>query len=290
MQAPPAKNAFAVLMQSQRERRLPAKVKGDKLRGDQRMFNDVVDLLGAMNIGWTPDVVGSVGENCIKVLVSSLWYIDPCRKQFVERSIHLPPVLDPFEGYNDWKAKKEKKPQLSYDGLSLHLDHLTRLLNQPWLLKPSFKQLHDIISALAKGFDKYRVYLKQQNDAWKLNQSSLTPARTISESIELTCVPVVKQCDSRYTAVQASLEEKAMYCPIFLNELAPEDRHQRRNWIAGLTLEFPAMMYRFMHGNNFGTLVFLWKTPKEGGEATQNAKLVTELNQRQKVYSTREMC
>ena len=27
----------------------------------------------------------------------------------------------------------------------------------------------------------------------------------------------------------------------------------------------------------------------EGGEATENAKLVTELNQRQNVYSTREM-
>lgn len=70
-------------MQSQRERRLPAKVKGDKLRGDQRMFNDVVDLLGAMNIGWTPDVVGSVGENCIKVLVSSLWYIDRSMSQTI---------------------------------------------------------------------------------------------------------------------------------------------------------------------------------------------------------------
>ena len=132
-------------------------------------------------------------------------------------------------------------------------------------LQPSFKQLHAIISALTKGFNKYRVYLKQQNDGWKLNQSSLTPARTISESIELTCVSVVKQCDSRHTAVQASLEKKAMYCLILLNELAPEDRHQHtcRNWIAGPRLEFPAMMYRFMHGNNLGTLVFPWKTPKK---------------------------
>ena len=117
----PAKNAFAVLMQSQSERKLPAKIKGDKLRGDKRMLNDVFDLLGAMNIGWTPDLVSSVGEKCIKVLVGSLWYIDPCRRQFVERSIHLPSVLDPFEGYNDWKGKKEKKPQLSYGGLTLHL-------------------------------------------------------------------------------------------------------------------------------------------------------------------------
>ena len=50
------------------------------------------------------------------------------------------------------------------------------------------------------------------------------------------------------------------------------------------------MMYRFMHGNNLGTLVFVWNVPKEGGEATANAKLVSELNSRQKVYSTREMC
>ena len=31
------------------------------------------------------------------------------------------------------------------------------------------------------------------------------------------------------------------------------------------------------------------ETNKGGGEATKNAKLVTELNQKQKLYSTREM-
>ena len=45
-----------------------------------------------------------------QVLVSSLWCIDPCCKQCVECSIHLPPVLDSFEVCNDWKAKKEEKP------------------------------------------------------------------------------------------------------------------------------------------------------------------------------------
>ena len=117
----------------------------------------------------------------------------------------------------------------------------------------------------------------------------MTPARTITESIELTCIPVIDRCDSCYSQVQESLENKPMYCPIFLNELAPEDRHQRKNWIAGLKLEFPAMMYRFMHGNNLGTLTFVWKTSEGGGEAAKNAKLVTELNQKQKLYSTREM-
>ena len=49
------------------------------------------------------------------------------------------------------------------------------------------------------------------------------------------------------------------------------------------------MMYRFMHGNNLGTLVFVWNVPKEGGEATTNAKVVNELSSHQQVYSTREM-
>ena len=250
------------------------------------MYNDFIDLLGAMNIGWTPDLVGSVGEKCIKVAVSALWYIDPCRKQFVERSIHLPTILDQFQG---WKAKKQKKPQVSFEGLNLHLDHLTQLLNQSWILKPHFKELYSTISQLSDGFNQYHTYLKQQTNAVKVAHSSLTPTRTISESIELACVPVVSECDSCYSVVQASLEKQPMYSPIFLNEFAPDDRHQRKNWVAVLKLEFPAMLYRFMHDNNLGTLTFVWKADDGGGEATKNAKLVTELNQKQKLYSTREM-
>ena len=125
MQEQAAHNAFTVLMESRNERRLPAKCNSDKLQGDQKMFNDFIDLLGAMNIGWTPDIVSSVGEKCVKVIVSALWYIDPCRKQFIERGIHLPVVLDQFQGYTDWKDKEQKKSQLPFDGLNLHLDHVT---------------------------------------------------------------------------------------------------------------------------------------------------------------------
>ena len=117
MQEQAARNAFTVLMESRNERRLPAKCNSDKLQGDQKMFNDFIDLLGAMNIGWTPDIVSSVGEKCVKVIVSALWYIDPCRKQFIERSIHLPVVLDQFQGYNDWKDKEQKNPSFLLMGL-----------------------------------------------------------------------------------------------------------------------------------------------------------------------------
>ena len=49
------------------------------------------------------------------------------------------------------------------------------------------------------------------------------------------------------------------------------------------------MIYRFMHGNSLGTLSFIWKTPASGAEATTNARIVTDLNARQKVFSTRQM-
>ena len=122
---------------------------------------------------------------------------------------------------------------------------MSQFLNQPWLLNPHFKELYDIVSQLADGLNKYRTYLKQQNDSAKVSHSSLTPTRTISESIELVCVPVVDKCDSCYSVVvQISLEKYTMYSPMFLNEFAPDDQHQHKNWVAGLKLEFPAMLYR----------------------------------------------
>lgn len=50
------------------------------------------------------------------------------------------------------------------------------------------------------------------------------------------------------------------------------------------------MMYQFMHGNNLGILSFLWKIPASGAEATANARIVTDLNARPKIFSIRQMC
>ena len=89
-------NAFSVLMASQRERHLPSKLGGDAPRSDQRLRNDLFGMLAAMNVGWSPHLVTTVGERCVKVLTSALWYIDPCHKQFHDRSISLPPIVDRF--------------------------------------------------------------------------------------------------------------------------------------------------------------------------------------------------
>ena len=100
---------------------------------------------------------------------------------------------------NNWKLKKLKKPQLTYEGLTLHLEKLSSLLQQPWIFAPStpsFKELCLLLNSLADGFGKYSDYLKRQNDAVRMSQMSVTPARTISESLELVHVPIVEKCKS----------------------------------------------------------------------------------------------
>ena len=55
-------NAFSILMASRRERHFPSKLGGDAARSDQRLRNDLFGTLAAMNIGWSPDLVTTVGE------------------------------------------------------------------------------------------------------------------------------------------------------------------------------------------------------------------------------------
>lgn len=41
----------------------------------------------------------------VRVLVETLWYLDPHQEKFDHRSIHLP--LREFSGYYDWRKQKK---------------------------------------------------------------------------------------------------------------------------------------------------------------------------------------
>ena len=109
----PRRNAFEVLMNQAREVVLPI-----KLRGDQTLYNDVLDLLVKMKVGWSPDIVKTTGEKFVKTLSDTLWTLDPHQKKFADRSIDIPSDFCGFHGYNDWQRKKQKKPQLTQAALN----------------------------------------------------------------------------------------------------------------------------------------------------------------------------
>ena len=79
------------------------------------------------------DSAQTVGEHCVKVIASALWYLDPHHAQFKDRSCE---ITGAFADYNNWKRKKEKRPQISFvelDSLSpvscLNLGVINLLLN-----------------------------------------------------------------------------------------------------------------------------------------------------------------
>ena len=67
-----------------------------------------------------------------------LWYLDDHHAYFKSQGIKIPTLFSRFEGYNDYVAKKHKKPtcRLSKGGLNEHLQNLSTLLCQPWSSKP----------------------------------------------------------------------------------------------------------------------------------------------------------
>ena len=84
----PRRSAFDVLMNSVREKVFPVKIspagRSGGLKATERLYNDLLEYLGHLN---------------------------------AERGLALPIRLSLFDGYNDWRAKKAKQPQLSQDSL-----------------------------------------------------------------------------------------------------------------------------------------------------------------------------
>ena len=136
-------------MNQAREVVLPKKLvplSGKTLRGDQTLYNDVLDLLAKKKVGWSPDIVKTTGEKFVKTLSDTLWTLDPHQKNFADRSIDIPSDFCGFHGYNDWQRKKRKKPQLTQAALQNHLDKLSDYLMQPWFCASRFERQYIVIS------------------------------------------------------------------------------------------------------------------------------------------------
>ena len=138
------------------------------------MYNDIIDLLASWNIGWSPDTVDTIGKRCVKVLCGALWYLDPHHGHFGDRSLVLPACFEKFQGYNDWKKKKEKRPQLSQAELDRHIQALSSILSQPWSHKPYFNALQSKLVQLVETMKQYLGYLKRHNETMKKMNNAYT--------------------------------------------------------------------------------------------------------------------
>ena len=282
-------NAFAILMSSGQERRLPKIIEGEQLRGDQKLRNAVLNVLEKNGIGWSPQYVSSLGESCVNQLTAALWYLDTHHDTLKERGLGVPKELSHLSGFNDWQRKKIKKPQLSVQGLDGHIQSLSRLISQPWLAKAVYSQLRAITESLNDAMYKYKEYLLQQRKRVLESQQRSEPARSLEGNLEMRTLPAtegpVKEC---YTALYEHLQTLEYYQEVSLDDFSPEDRYSWRHWVEKLQMPFPSMIYRFPYGNNLGVVSFIWKIPHECDQ-TQIARLISKLNEKQYFFATRDM-
>ena len=113
-------------MSSSREQVLLQRgAENDQLRANQRLRNEVLDVLERIHVGWCPQSLSSIGESCVNQLTAALWYIDAHHKTLRERGLRIYKDLSHVHSFNDWQ-KKIKKPKLSTQGLDGHVQSLSQ--------------------------------------------------------------------------------------------------------------------------------------------------------------------
>ena len=184
----PSRSAFSVLMSRASEVFLPEKVSArdiETLRGDQLLRNDLIDVLDALKVGWSPDTVKTVGELCVKCLTAALWLLHPHYHSFQNRSIVIPEPFASFRGYNDWQRKKQKKPRLTQKDLQESISQLSDMLMQPWITHKRYGELKNAVSKLVDCMDKHRCYLEGHNVQMQQHHQQQKPVSALDDSVHV---------------------------------------------------------------------------------------------------------
>ena len=156
-------------------------------------------------------------------------------------------------------------------------------------MREAFKPVLEDVEKLVACMNKYRGYLNDVCTRMTVLHHSIDPARTPSDHMIVTVHEASDSVPREYQQLQDSLGDT--YEPIHLEELAPEDRFERRAWLDHVALSVPFVMYCYQHGNFKGTEHFLWHIPHEHScrSDTFNARVISRLNEQMDKYATRAM-
>lgn len=149
---------------------------------------------------------------------------------------------------------------------------------QPWMLSKRFDLIQDV-EGLKNVLYRYKEHLVSQCKRMKIQQQSLEQKSVEDNASLVTLLPKEGgTTKSQYHELEQSLLKLPLYQPLYLNDLAPADRFERRRWLSALCLPFKIMLYRFAYGNNLGTLVYAWRIPEdETADSTAVSRIFSEL-------------
>jgi len=149
-------------------------------------------------------------NNCINIILDL---------QLITQLYHLATSFY-LKGYNDYAAKKIKRPRLSSDGLQVHIDALSDLLSLPWFSLPSFGSLRKPTEGLLSALYQYRQYLDGHCASVKATHQ-LPSIQLDIEKTSLVTISPSKDISSAYTALTAALQTQPDYSVVFLQDTYP---------------------------------------------------------------------
>ncbi|GBC03425.1 hypothetical protein RclHR1_05110008 [Rhizophagus clarus] len=96
-QEPQGPNAFDLLMRNSQHVYLPEQKKEDTHQ--DLIYNDIIKLLQSKEVGWKSGTHYTLGKSFVERLIAALWYINPHRTKFIERSLSLGELFNELNQY-----------------------------------------------------------------------------------------------------------------------------------------------------------------------------------------------
>ena len=134
---------------------------------------------------------------------------------------------------------------------------------------------------------KYALFLNVQNEKVKAHHL-FNASKEKGPNATLVTLPTkngpILEC---YKVLYQRLGTLSLYEPLFLNQIIPTNRYDRRQWLSELQLLFPVMIYKYAYGNHLGTAVFIWKLPSDTSvDQTEVSCIFSKITVSQAFYST----
>ena len=232
-------NAFNMIMETSQHIHLPEQKK-EHIRQDL-LYNDIIRLFRNKSVGWKNGMHNILGKSFIERLTAALWYIDPHRMKFTERSIPLGELFDELDQYQKnqhynlyYFTGKHAKYNLMRDKLEKFASLLELSMAQPWASNEIWENIIEEVFVLTSSMQKYASTLEKINISMKQIHMSDTPARQPANDLKVFTIDSCRKIDIQYKQLQDHLSNVNDYTEVNLESFLPEDAMQQHRYIKDL--------------------------------------------------------
>ena len=153
---------------------------------------------------------------------------------------------------------------MSQSELNLVSSHIFDCLQGHYWSSEHWSAFKGEVEQLAQSMHRYSEYLQRSCKKSIFNQSRLTPIRQVSKNVSFQFLP---QCSSPQPILNelfVKLQECADYKCLSVEDFMPigsSSKYKYTQRMKNHGFPFPAVLVTYAHGNNLGSLNFVWKVP-----------------------------